>query len=142
MGLQKFLMDEMQRRFSADRAVRGIEKEIRRLTKVLIWDTYKDQIYSSHGLEFELIGVDANLRHDTEDIEGLHNVRVSLIYFCSSKLPKAKRKRLAEVKQRYYDSNYVPDHCSNTKRPLWNKVQFSISIEDVLSNRAKLVAKK
>lgn len=135
MELQKFLIEELQKRFSADATVKAIEKQIKKIAEQTTFKKYKDNILFADGLEFELGGVNAQLYH-WEDSLTLKKVELRLAYFCTSKLPKAKREKLQEVKDRYKKDKYLK--WNNYKVAIWHELRYDIDIEKVLSGNINL----
>jgi hypothetical protein len=109
MELQKFLIETLQKRFSANATVNAIEKQITKIAEQTTLDKYKDNILFSDGLEFELGGVNAQLSHWRDSLT-LDKVDLRLAYFCTSKLPKAKREKLKEVKDKYKETLNLNKH--------------------------------
>lgn len=135
MELQKFLIETLQKRFSANATVKAIEKQITNIAEQTTLDKYKDNILFSDGLEFELGGVNAQLSH-WRDALTLDKVDLRLAYFCTSKLPKAKRERLQEVKDKYKEKKYM--EWNNYKVAIWHELRYTIDIESVLSGNINL----
>ncbi len=135
MELQKFLIEALQKRFSANATVKAIEKQITEIAEQTTLKKYKDNILFADGLEFELGGVNAQLSH-WRDALTLDKVDLSLAYFCTSKLPKAKRERLQEVKDKYKQKKYM--EWNNYKVAIWHELRYTIDIESVLSGNINL----
>ena len=53
-----------------------------------------------------------------------------------SKLPKAKREKLAEAKDNYESNGWL--FFNNYKVPIWKDLRYSIGIEEVLSGNINL----
>jgi len=135
MDLQKYLIEALQKRFSANATVNAIEKEIAKIAENTTFYKYYDTILFSDGLEFKLGGVNAKLSHFSDSLT-LDRVHISLAYFCTSKLPKAKREKLKEVKDNYYGKKYM---AGNTyKVAIWHELNYNIEIERVLSGNFNL----
>lgn len=130
MELQKFLIEALQKRFSANATVEAIEKQITEIAEQTTFKKYKDTIIFANGLEFELGDVNARLSHWYDNLT-LNKVELRLAYFCTSKLPKAKRERLQEVKDIYKKKKYMKRN--NYKVPIWRELRYNIDIETVLS---------
>lgn len=135
MELQKFLIEALQKRFSANATVKAIEKKITEIAEQTTLKKYKDNILFADGLEFELGGVNAQLYH-WQDALTLGKVDLSLAYFCTSKLPKAKREMLQEVKDKYKEKKYM--EWNNYKVAIWHELRYTIDIESVLSGNINL----
>ena len=135
MELQKFLIEALQKRFSANATVNAIEKQITKIAEQTALDKYKDNILFSDGLEFELGGVNAQLSHWRDSLT-LDKVDLRLAYFCTSKLPKAKREKLKEVKDKYKEKKYM--EWNNYKIAIWHEIRYTIDIESVLSGNINL----
>ena len=135
MELQKFLIEALQKRFSANATVKAIEKQITEIAEQTTLKMYKDNILFADGLEFELGGVNARLYHRQEDLT-LNKVDLSLAYFCTSKLPKAKREKLQDVKDKYKEKKYM--EWNNYKVAIWHELRYTIDIESVLSGNINL----
>ena len=135
MELQKFLIEALQKRFSANATVKAIEKQITEIAEQTTFKKYKDNILFADGLEFELGGVEARLSHWRDDLT-LDKVDLRLAYFCTSKLPKAKREKLKEVKDKYKKEKYMK--WNNYKVAIWHELRYTIDIESVLSGSINL----
>lgn len=135
MELQKFLIEALQKRFSANATVKAIEKQITEIAEQTTLNKYKDNILFTDGLEFELGGVNAQLSHWRDSLT-LDKVDLRLAYFCISKLPKAKRERLLEVKCKYKEKKYM--EWNNYKVAIWHELIYTIDIESVLSGNINL----
>jgi hypothetical protein len=135
MELQKFLIEALQKRFSANATVKAIEKQITEIAEQTTFKKYKDNILFADGLEFELGGVKARLSHWRDDLT-LDKVELRLAYFCTSKLPKAKKERLQEVKYKYKEEKYMEGN--NYKVAIWRELGYTIDIETVLSGNFNL----
>lgn len=135
MELQKFLIEALQKRFSANVTVKAIEKQITEIAEQTTLKKYRDNILFADGLEFELGGVNAQLHH-WQDSLTLNKVDLSLAYFCTSKLPKAKRERLQEVKDKYKQKKCM--EWNNYKVAIWHELRYTIDIESVLSGNINL----
>jgi hypothetical protein len=135
MELQKFLIEAIQKRFSLNATVKAIEEEITEIAKRITLNKYKDNILFSDGLEFELGGVKANLSHWQGDLK-LNKVELKLTYFCTSKLPKAKRERLQKAKDDYKKNKHMG--WNNYKIAIWHELIYHIDIEKVLSGNINL----
>ena len=135
MRLQKFLIEALQKRFSANATVKAIEKQITEIAEQTTLKMYKDNILFADGLEFELGGVNARLSHWQEDLT-LYKVDLSLAYFCTSKLPKSKREKLQDVKDKYKEKKYM--EWNNYKVAIWHELRYTIDIESVLSGNINL----
>ena len=135
MELQKFLIEALQKRFSANATVKAIEKQITEIAEQTTLKMYKDNILFADGLEFELGGVNAQLSHWQEELT-LNKVDLSLAYFCTSKLPKAKREKLQDVKDKYKEKKYM--EWNNYKVAIWHELRYTIDIESVLSGNINL----
>lgn len=135
MELQEFLIEALQKRFSANATVKAIEKKITEIAEQTTLKKYKDNILFADGLEFKLGGVNAQLSH-WYDVLTLGKVDLSLGYFCTSKLPKAKRERLQNVKDKYKEKKYM--EWNNYKVAIWHELRYIIDIESVLSGNINL----
>lgn len=135
MELQIFLIEALQKRFSANATVKAIEKQITKIAEQTTFKKYKDKILFADGLEFELGGVEARLSHWRDDLT-LDEVELRLAYFCTSKLPKAKREKLEQVKLRYEKDKYL--EWNNYKVAIWRELGYTIDIETVLSGNFNL----
>lgn len=135
MDLQKFLIEALQKRFSANATVNAIEKQITKIAEQTTLDKYKDYILFSDGLEFKLGGVNARLSHWKDSLT-LDKVDLRLAYFCTSKLPKAKREKLKEVKDKYEKEKCMK--WNNYKVAIWHELRYTIDIESVLSGNINL----
>ena len=135
MELQKFLIEALQKRFSANATVKAIEKQITEIAEQTTLKKYKDNILFADGLEFELGDVNAQLSHWRDSLT-LDKVDLRLAYFCTSKLPKAKRERLKEVKDKYKEKKYM--EWNNYKVAIWHELRYTIDIESVLSGNINL----
>ena len=135
MELKKFLIEALQKRFSANATVKAIEKQITEIAEQTTFKKYKDNILFADGLEFELGGVEARLSHWRDDLT-LDKVDLRLAYFCTSKLPKAKREKLKEVKDKYKKEKYLK--WNNYKVAIWHELRYTIDIESVLSGNINL----
>ena len=135
MELKKFLIEALQKRFSANATVNAIEKQITKIAEQTTLDKYKDYILFYDGLEFKLGGVNAQLSHWKDSLT-LDKVDLRLAYFCTSKLPKAKREKLKEVKDKYKKEKYLK--WNNYKVAIWHELRYTIDIESVLSGNINL----
>lgn len=135
MELQKFLIEALQKRFSANATVKAIEKQITEIAEQTTFKKYKDNILFADGLEFELGGVKARLSHWRDDLT-LDEVELRLAFFCKSKLPKEKREKLEQVKLRYEKDKYL--EWNNYKIPIWKELCYSVELENVLSGNINL----
>lgn len=135
MELQKFLIEALQKRFSANATINAIENQITIIAEQTTLDKYKDYILFSDGLEFKLGGVNAELSHWRNSLT-LEKVVLRLAYFCTSKLPKAKREKLKEVKDKYKEEKYM--EYNNYKVAIWHELRYTIDIESVLSGNINL----
>ncbi len=135
MELQKFLIGALQKRLKANATVRAIEKQITKIAEQTTFNNYKDNILLSDGLEFELGGVNARLSH-WQDSLTLDKVDLRLAYFCTSKLPKAKREKLKKVKDEYNKTKHM--EWNNYKVAIWHELRYTIDIESVLSSNINL----
>ena len=135
MEFQNFLKEAIEKRFSADATVKALEEKVKTIAEHLIMAEYKDKILFNDGLQFKLVGVKANFWNTTESLT-LSKVDVVLAYFCVSKLPKAKREKLAEAKDNYERNGWL--FYNNYKVPIWKDLRYSIGIEQVLSGNINL----
>lgn len=135
MELQNFLIEALKERFKANATIKAIEKQITEIAEKTTLKKYEDNILFADGLEFELSGVDAKLYHYRDDLT-LNEVELRLAYFCTSKLPKAKRERLQEVKDKYKEKKYM--EWNSYKVAIWHELRYTIDIESVLSGNINL----
>jgi hypothetical protein len=135
MDIQKFLIDALQKRFSANATVRALTKKIEQIAERTTLEKYKGKVLTVDGLEFELGAVNANF-YDMPHLLSLSEIDLSLGYFCTSKLPKAKREKLEKVKSNYKRKRFMP--WNKYKVPIWYELKFSIDLESVLSGNINL----
>lgn len=70
-------------------------------------------------MEFELIGVRANFWTYSDELT-IRDVDINLDYVCISKLPKTKRDKLEEVKEKYKNGKRL--ERNNYKIPIWHEL--------------------
>ena len=136
MELQEILLEEMQKRFKANATIKAIENKIKEIAEYAIFKKYKSEMIYSHGLKYELGGVAAFIHSNERDIY-LSEINLRLAYFCTSKLPKAKREKIEEVKYIFREEKYLVGN--NYKIELWKELRFSIDIESLLSGNIDLL---
>ena len=138
MELQKFLIGAIQKRFSANATVKALEKKVEVTAEQTTLTKYKSKILFADGLEFELGGVQASFSN-WQDHLTLSEIDLKLAYFCTSKLPKAKREKLEKVKSNYEQKKYL--EWNNYKVAIWKELRYTIDIESVLSGNINLEIK-
>jgi hypothetical protein len=138
MELQKFLIEAIQKRFSANATVKALEKKVELTAEQTTLSKYKSKILFADGLEFELGGVRASFSNWQDNLT-LSKIDLRLAYFCTSKLPKAKREKLEKVKSTYEQEKYL--EWNNYKIEIWKELSYTIDIESVLSGNINLSIK-
>ena len=136
MELRNFMIEALKERFKATSIVDALKKEIVGIAKHRTFEKYKDKILInfSDNMEFELI--DVKVEFYCYDTIELPKITLKLGYFCKSKLPKAKREKLAKVKAVYMKEEWMP--WNNYKVPIWKELRYSIELADILSNNINL----
>ena len=135
MELKKMLTEALKNRFIANASVDAIEKEIFEIAEGLTYRKYRSVPLLADGLEFELEGVKARIRFFVSDLTPT-KVSIELAYFCTSKLPKAKRERVEKARDTYNQKKYM--EWDNYKISLWRELKYDVDIETVLSRNIRL----
>jgi len=135
MELQEFLIEEIQKRFSVNATIKALERKVELIAERTTFEKYKSKTLYNDGLEFELGGVKASLFNWLEKLT-LEKVELRLAYFCISKLPKAKREKLEQIKSDYEQKKWL--QCSNYKVPIWKELRYEMDIKSVLSGNINL----
>lgn len=136
MDLLKIYSEAVKDRFSAALVVKGIEKEICKLSEKMVYDKYVKGIIHIDNYELELGGVRCTLSSYDDDL-CIEQIHVCLTYFCISKLPKDKREKLEIVKGIYKDRHRV-GYC-NYKIPAWRELWYKLNVEDILCGNVNLI---
>ena len=134
MELQNFLTEALKEKFKADKTVEAIYREIIDIAEEKTLEKYKNKTFFTDGMEFELIGVKANFY---ATIINPNRVDINLAFFCKSKLSKKQRERLEQVKIRYNRRRFL--EYSNSKRPIWRELRYSVELDNVLSGNINLI---
>lgn len=137
MELKKLLSKALQKRYIASATINHIEGQIKKAAEEITFDNYYEERLYLDDLEYKLERVHAHLYLHWRSTTLDDRVYLSLWYFCSSKLPKAKRERVKKVKEECRLRNYIPP--SNHKPPLWYELKYSIDIEDVFAKDISLL---
>ena len=137
MDLQNYLIEALKERFKANATVKAIEKQIIQSAENIILKKYSCKKVFADGLEFELGGVNAELSHFQSSLT-LDKLELKLVYFCASKLPKAKREKLKTVKEDYKKDKYHYLPWNNYNVAIWREIRYSIDIDKVLSGHINL----
>ena len=136
--LDDFYLKAIRKKFEATMVVKGIEKNICDIVKLQTLKKYKEQTLFSNGVEYKLFDVKVNLSSWRDEIY-MPKIDLMLVYFCKSKLPKAKRERIEKEKAKYKLDNFLP--WSQYKIPLWQQLQYSLDVKDVLGGMINLEIK-
>lgn len=136
MELKNFLIESLKERFRADATIKAIEDKIKFIAEKETFKKYKSKILINDGMEFELVGVKARFYAYGLNTE-LNNVTISMAFFCKSKLSKEKKEKLEKVKEIYEEENRLEDN--NYKIPIWKELDYSVKVEDVLSDNINLL---
>ena len=136
MELQNFLIEALKERFKANATVEAIEEKIKSIAEDKTFEKYKSEILIKDGMEFELVGVKASIYTNDSYIK-LNTVDISLAFFCKSKLPKYKKEKLEQAKEKYKKEKRL--EWNNYKIPLWTELRYSVELENVLSGNINLL---
>ena len=136
MELENFLIEAVKERFKIQASIDAIENKIKYIAERETFKKYNSEILINDGMEFELLGVKANFDTYETDIE-LEEVNISLAFFCKSKLPKNKKEHLEKVKEKYRINKHL--EYNNYKIPIWKELDYSVKVEDVLSDNINLL---
>lgn len=134
--IEELLIKELHKRFAASAVIESLEDKVQRIAELLIKDKYSDTPLFNDGLEYKFEGV--NVRFSNWDTGSLNiqDAEVSIAYFCVSKLTKAKRERIEKVKSKYKKRKHL--EWSNYKIPIWKELNYTIRLENILSNNINL----
>lgn len=135
MDLQNFLIEALKERFKADSTVKALEKQIEQIAERYTFEKYKGMPLFRDGMEFELIGVEANCWNG--EALKLRDIDIILAYVCKSKLPKAKRDKIEEVKANYKNNKRM--EWNNYKIPIWHQLHYSVELKKVLDGEINLL---
>jgi outer membrane receptor for ferrienterochelin and colicin len=135
MDLQNFLLEALKERFKANSTVNAIQKKIEKIAEQKTFEKYKGKPLFRDEMEFELIGVKASFWIYEETLN-LRDVDISLAYICKSKLPKAKRDKLEQVKANYHINKRL--EWNNYKVAIWHELNYSIELKSVLEGNINL----
>lgn len=136
MDLQNFLIEALKERFKANAVIENIEKKIIKIAEQKTLEKYKDKPLFKDDMEFELIGVKARYWTYSKDFE-IREVVISLAYTCKSKLPKAKREKLQQIKDDYKKTRQLK--WNNYKIPIWHDLTYNVELKSVLDGEINLV---
>ena len=135
MDLQNFLIEALKERFKATSTVNAIQKQIEQIAERNVFEKYKGKPLFRDEMEFELIGVRASFWTYDETLK-LRDIDISLAYVCKSKLPKAKRDKIEEVKANYNTNKRL--EWNNYKVAIWHELNYSVELKSVLDGEINL----
>ncbi len=136
MDLQNFLIEALKERFKANAVVKELEKQIKEIAEQKTFEKYKDKPFFKDNMEFELLGVSASFWPYPVDTK-VRQVHITLAYTCKSKLPKAKRDKLQQVKDNYEKNKRL--EWNDYKIPIWHSLDYSVELQSVLDGNINLL---
>ena len=142
MELYNFLIEALKEQLKAKATLKAIGKMVEEQALEMTWEKHRDEKLFKDELEYELFEVKAQFfggdnYFSNNALDG-SGVNLTLYYFCSSKLPKAKRDKVEKTKLILTENNlrYLP-YC-NYKIPLWKELTYSVKSNEILVNGFRL----
>jgi len=140
--MRNILRRALYERHKSNVFVEELEKAIVLKVEEHVYERYRKEKLLIDGHELELYRVHVYVdtsAYDSYMLTGRPNlgyVHLTLGYFCTSKLPADKRRRIAEAKDNFRKDDYL--RKCEFKLPLWRVYNYGIEMEDALRNRILL----
>jgi hypothetical protein len=135
MDLQKEYDQLRIEAFKANSAKSEFQKEVSEQVSFSILQKYIRVVLISDGMEYKLNNVDVTLT--SHGLTKPPQLSIDLCYFCSSKLPKAKRESLEKIKIKYKNTKNFP-YWDNFKIPLSKRLHYESTLEEFSSDNLSL----
>ena len=135
MELQNLLNEAKKERYKAEATIEAIGKELEHRAEKLTFEKYANEKLYTADLMYELNQVQAGFQNHSNSMNET-TISLILFYFCTSKLPKAKRDKLTKAKETLKNEGYLYDDTG--KAPLWKKLHYLIKDSQVFSGKFEL----
>lgn len=134
MDLLKLLSESLEESFKISAIIARTKEAIQSKVSGIVYDKYRGVSIFNEGLEYKLTGVDVSVGYSYS--YNVDFIKVKLVYFCVSKLPKHRRERVQKVRRDYLDDKGL--QWNTYKIPLWNYLEYILKPEDALAGNINL----